>query len=64
VISGAVFLIITFIFIPLRFYDTLAFNKELSNQQVNIENFKITISILKINLVKELLRIKMKCNLN
>lgn len=32
-ISGAVFLIITFIFIPLRFYETLAFNKELSHHQ-------------------------------
>lgn len=33
VISGAFFLIITFIFIPLRFYETLAFDKELSHHQ-------------------------------
>lgn len=33
VISGAVFLIITFLFIPLRFYETLVFNKELSQTQ-------------------------------
>ncbi|CAF0926389.1 unnamed protein product [Brachionus calyciflorus] len=33
VICGAFFLIITFIFIPLRFYETLAFNKELSHHQ-------------------------------
>ncbi len=34
VISGAVFLIITFLFIPLRFYETLVFDKELSQSQV------------------------------
>ncbi|RNA15523.1 UDP-N-acetylglucosamine--dolichyl-phosphate N-acetylglucosaminephosphotransferase [Brachionus plicatilis] len=33
VISGAFFLIVTFLFIPLRFYETLAFNKELSHHQ-------------------------------
>lgn len=33
VISGAVFLIITFLFIPLRFYETLVFDKELSQSQ-------------------------------
>lgn len=33
VISGAVFLIITFLFIPLRFYETFAFDKELSQSQ-------------------------------
>lgn len=36
VISGAVFLIITFLFIPLRFYETLVFDKELSQSQVII----------------------------
>ena len=43
-ISGAVFLIITFIFIPLRFYDTLAFNKELSANQF-IEYLSALLSI-------------------
>ena len=33
VIAGAMFLVITFIFIPLRFYDSLVFNKELSAHQ-------------------------------
>lgn len=33
VISGAFFLVITFLFIPLRFYETLVFNKELSQTQ-------------------------------
>lgn len=33
VITGAMFLIITFLFIPLRFYETLAYNKELSQSQ-------------------------------
>lgn len=32
-ISGAVFLIVLFIFIPLRFYETLAFDIELSHHQ-------------------------------
>ena len=35
VISGAMFLMITFVFIPLRFYDTLAFNKALAYHQVS-----------------------------
>lgn len=33
VLSGAVFLIMVFLFIPLRFYETLAFDIELSNHQ-------------------------------
>lgn len=33
VISGAVFLVITFLFIPLRFYETLVFDRELSQSQ-------------------------------
>jgi UDP-N-acetylglucosamine--dolichyl-phosphate N-acetylglucosaminephosphotransferase len=33
VISGAVFLVLLFVFIPLRFYETLAFNAELSYHQ-------------------------------
>ena len=32
-LSGAAFLIMVFLFIPLRFYETLAFDIELSNQQ-------------------------------
>ena len=48
VISGAMFLIITFIFIPLRFYETLAFNKELSYHQVSFKNLKIFFTAFKI----------------
>ena len=43
-ISGAVFLVITFIFIPVRFYDTLAFNKDLSANQF-IEYLSALLSI-------------------
>ena len=43
-ISGAIFLIITFIFIPLRFYDTLAFSKEISAHQF-IEYLSALLSI-------------------
>ncbi len=39
VISGAIFLIITFLFIPLRFYETLVFDKELSQSQVKKKQY-------------------------